>query len=108
MNNFVQKGCTLDVIAPSGGVVSGTPFLWGTVLAVPTTTAAAGETVAAMVNGVFSLPKATSTTPAAGGKAYWDDTAKKITTTASGNTEVGFFTVAALSADTICYVKLSK
>lgn len=108
MKNFVQPGSVVDFIAPSGGVVSGTPLLIGTILVVPQTTAAATEVFAGDVNGVFELPKATTTTPAAGGIAYWDDTAKKITTTASGNTAVGWFTVAALSADTTCFVKLDK
>lgn len=108
MKNFVQPGCVVDFTAPSGGVTSGTPVLIGTVLVVPQTTALVGESFAGAVHGVFELPKATSTTPAAGGAAYWDDTAKKITTTASANTLVGWFTLAALSADTTCFVKLDR
>jgi predicted RecA/RadA family phage recombinase len=108
MKNFIQTGCIIDFTAPSGGVVSGTPLLIGTVLVVPQVTAAEGESFAGAVYGVYELPKATSTTPAQGGIAYWDNTAKKITTTASGNTAVGFFTAAALSADTTCFVKLDR
>lgn len=108
MKNFVQPGYIVDFTAPVGGVTSGTPVLFGTILAVPQTSAAAGESFAGAVSGVFELPKATSTTPAVGGVAYWDDTAKKITTTASGNTAVGWFTLAALSADTTCFVKLDR
>lgn len=108
MKNFVQPGCIIDVPAPSGGAVSGTPFLVGTVLFVPQRSEPAGTLVACCVHGVFELPKATGTTPAIGGIAYWDDTAKKITTTASGNTAVGWFVEAALTGETVVNVKLDR
>lgn len=108
MKNYVQPGCIVDFIAPSGGVTSGTPVLIGTVLVVPQKSAAVGETFAGAVHGVFELPKATGVTPAAGGTAYWDDTAKKVTTTASGNTAIGWFTAAYLTGDTLANVKLDR
>lgn len=110
MKNFIQPGCIVDVIVPSGGVVSGVPFLLGTVLCVPQTTAAATELVACAVNGVFELPKATGTTPAAGGICYWDDSAKKVTTAAASgaNAIVGWFVNAGLTGDTTIWVKLDR
>lgn len=108
MKNFMQPGCIIDFVAPSGGVTSGTPVLFGTVLAVPQTTAAATEVFAGAVNGVFELLKAATVTPAAGGIAYWDDTAKRITTVSSANTAVGWFTAAALAGAATCFVKLDK
>lgn len=108
MKNFVQPGHVIDVIAPTGGVVSGVPFLLGVILCVPQMTAAQTELVACAVNGVFDLPKATGVTPAAGGLAYWDDTAKKVTTASASNTLVGWFVNAGLTGDTTIWVKLDR
>lgn len=101
MKNWLQPGDTLDVAAPSGGVVSGTPYLIGALFGVASVTAAEGETFALARTGVFqNLPKATHATDqawAVGDLLYWDDSAKKLTRTASGNTLVGIATAAAAS-----------
>lgn len=101
MKNFVQPGDTLTLTAPSGGVVSGTPLLLGALFGVPVITAAAGETFTLAREGVYSgLPKATHATDqawAVGDLLYWDDSAKKLTKTASGNTLVAIATAAAES-----------
>lgn len=101
MKNFVQCGDTLDLAAPVGGVVSGTPYLVGALFGIAAISAAAGETFTLTRVGVFgNLPKATHATDqawAVGDLLYWDDTAKKLTKTALGNTLVAIATVAALS-----------
>lgn len=107
MKNFIQPGHTLDMIAPSGGVVSGTPLLIGALFGVPATTVAAGATFAFDVVGVFTLPKATSQAWTQGAIVYWDDTAKKITTTSTDNTKVGCAVEVAGSSDTTGVVRLN-
>lgn len=104
MINFSQKGDILDLTAPAGGVVSGTVYKIGSIVCVAVTTAAAGETFAALTEGVVSLPVG-SDTPAEGGKAYFksDNT---ISTTASGNTLCGAF-VGAKDASNNALVKLT-
>jgi predicted RecA/RadA family phage recombinase len=90
MKNFLQPGDCIDLVAPAGGVTAGTPLLMGSILVVPTTTAAATVAFVGCVTGVFSVTKADSQAWTVGAKIYWDDTAKNFTTTATSNTLVGF------------------
>jgi predicted RecA/RadA family phage recombinase len=55
--------------------------------------------------GVYELAKATGAITA-GAKVYWDNSAKNVTTTASGNSLIGAATVAALSGDATVIVRL--
>lgn len=104
--NFLQPGNKLDLTAPSGGVVSGTVYLIGTLLVVAQGTAAQGETFTGMVEGVFTLPKATGQAWTEGAKVYWDNTAKNFTTTSTSNTLAGVAAAAAGSSDTTGSVRL--
>ncbi|QJP14680.1 DUF2190 family protein [Starkeya sp. ORNL1] len=100
MKTYLGKGDTVDLTAPSGGVVSGVAYLLGVLVAVANVTAAQGVTVAFSRSGVFTLPKATGQTWTEGAVLYWDNTAKNFTTTASSNTKAGVALAAAASGDT--------
>lgn len=92
MRNFVSSGGSLDLVAPSGGVVSGRGVKIGGLFGVAATTAAEGETFALAKRGVFDFAAETHASTqgmAVGDTAYWDDTNKRITKTSSGNTAVG-------------------
>ena len=54
---FVQPGDTINLVAPSGGVTSGTPVLIGSLVVIPTVTALVGVSFAAHVIGVHTLAK---------------------------------------------------
>lgn len=54
--NYVEDGESLTLIAPAGGVVSGTAYAIGTLAVVALVTAAEGVPFAARATGVFSLP----------------------------------------------------
>lgn len=95
MKNFVQEGNVLGFTAPTGGVESGKPVKIGSVVVVPVTDAAEGDTFQGHRCGVFNV--ATSDTPTEGAKAYLTGS-NLITTTASGNTLVGAFVSAKDSA----------
>lgn len=56
MKNFIQDGSVLTLIAPAGGVVSGTPVAIGQLVVVPVTTVAAGLPFQGHAVGVFRLP----------------------------------------------------
>jgi predicted RecA/RadA family phage recombinase len=110
VKNYISKGEVLTLTAPSGGVVSGNAYLIGSLLVVATVTAAEGAKFTAVTEGIVDLPKAVEDALTGGGKVYWDNSAKKITTVSGGNTLVGVavlpivpFTVAlatnALAAD---------
>lgn len=90
MKNFVQPGEILTLTAPSGGVTSGTAYKIGDLIVVATVDAAEGVGFAAFVGrGVISYTKPGSQAWAEGVKVYWDDSAKKFTTTSGGNTLAG-------------------
>lgn len=56
--NYVEDGNSLTLIAPAGGVVSGTAYAIGALAIVALVTAPAGQPFAARATGVFSLPTA--------------------------------------------------
>lgn len=96
MKNRVQLGNTLTFIA-AADVLSGQGLLLGgTVFGVSAYTVKSGEEGEAQIEGVFSLPKA-AVTNTAFAAAYWDNTNKVVTTTATSNTLIGFFTIAGAS-----------
>lgn len=105
MKNFVQPGVNLTLAAPRD-LASGEGFLVGAIFAVASTAAKTGEQVVGVTEGVFELPKAAGAVTQ-GAKAYWDDTARKITTVAAGGVLVGAFVDAAANADAVGRAKLT-
>ena len=93
MKNQTGSGAIVTVAAPSGGVVSGSPVLIGSKLfGVPQTTAAQGTLFGLMRKGQFDMKaegSASGQAWAAGDDIYWDNTAKQMTKTSSGNLLVG-------------------
>lgn len=89
MKNHVQRGSAITVIAPSGGVVSGQALLVGDLFGVCLHDAAQTLPVVMETEGVFTLKKATGTINP-GVRVFWDDTAKRITTTTTSNRCVGW------------------
>ena len=108
MRNFQQIGDTIGVTAPTGGVVSGQGLLVGALFGVAAVDAAEAAKFSLALTGCYRLPKATGNGLTEGQKAYWDDTAKNITGTASGNTLVGHAIEAAASGATEAVVRLSN
>jgi predicted RecA/RadA family phage recombinase len=105
--NYVQHGHVLDLTAPAGGVVSGTPYLIGSIFGVAVDTVAQGLPFPHGVDGVWgSLPKKTAEAWAEGQALYWDDVNKYLTTTAGSLKRVAFAVVAAQAADTVGTAKI--
>lgn len=102
-----QLGNVLSMTAPVGGVVSGTTYKIGTHVGVAEITADAGASFPLVLIGVHLLTKLAGEAWGEGVAVYWDDTAKKWTTTASGNSKAGTAAVSALSAATTGYVRLN-
>lgn len=109
MKNFIQEGDAIDFVAPAGGVVSGQGLLLGAAFGVVRHSAAVGVQSILDLEGVFTLPKAATVTPAPGAVLYWDDTAKAVTTTVGTNVKIGVHTglVAAGAADATLPVRLN-
>lgn len=100
----------IKVIAPSGGVTKGIPFLLGSLVLIPLVTAAAAAEVECYTRGVFRMPKNTSTALSAGRWVKWDVSAGELVliTTAAADFNVGRTRKAALTADTHVEVVLEN
>lgn len=106
MKNFVQRGESLDLTAPAGGLVAGQAHLFGALFGVAFTNIPAGEKGAVATVGVFTLPKATDEALTEGAAAYWNGTA--VTGDPSGNTPIGHVVETAATADTTAVVRISN
>ncbi len=107
MKNHIQRGDTLTIPAPAGGVLSGGMVLSGSLFGVAASDADAGEDVAVSVEGVFELPKASADTVTVGAKLYHDAAADELTTVSTDNTLVGYAAAAAGAGVTTVTVKLT-
>jgi predicted RecA/RadA family phage recombinase len=88
MRNYIQPGHALTLAAPYD-VVSGDGLLVGAIFGVASHDALSGAEVETQLTGVLDLAKVASQAWTAGAKVYWDNTAKRATTVASGNTLIG-------------------
>lgn len=106
--NYVQEGDVIDYANASGSTItSGTPVLIGARLGVALADIANGATGSVQVEGVFTVTKLGTDTVAAGALLYWDNTNKRLTTTASGNTLAGFAVAAAGSGVITVNIKIN-
>ena len=88
MKNFIQRGQVITAIAPYS-LTSGQGVKVGALFGVASSHAVTNSEVEVVREGVFELAAVTSESAAIGAKIYWDDTARRLTTTAGGNLLVG-------------------
>ncbi len=104
--NYNQTGDTIEfpILA---AVVSGTPVLYGTKLLIPlVSSATVGDIIAHKATGVFTIDKTTGEAWAVGTPLYWDDTTKKLTTTAGSLKLVAWATYPQIAGATTGQAKL--
>lgn len=109
MRNYVQPGETITVTAPYA-LSPGDGCLVGIMFGISCGTYANGAEAEIQVDDAVYDITALSTDTASGTAlvaAYWDNTNKRITTTASGNTKVGVIVAAKVSGDTTARVRLN-
>ena len=100
MRNFIQPGDSLAVIVPyASGVAAGDGILVGALFGVAAVDGAQNAVIEAQTRGVFDLAKEPSLAIAAGARVFWDNTNRRVTTTATGNFCVGIATQAAAAGD---------
>jgi len=104
---FISDGKYIDH-TPAGALASGDVVVQGDLVGVVERPLAAGELGALAVDGVFDFTKNTGVAYTVGTILYWDDAANVVTTTASGNKQIGKVARAAASADTTVRVRLSQ
>jgi predicted RecA/RadA family phage recombinase len=105
MKNYIQEGEVVTLTAPYA-VSSGGGALVGALFGVAVTDVANGAEGEFSIEGVYTLPKATGALTQ-GAKVYWDNSAKKVTATATDNTLIGCALKAAASGDATAVVRLN-
>ncbi len=105
MKNYIQPGNVLPLTMPAA-VKSGDGVLVGTLFGVAAIDGASGAVVDCALTGVYELPKATGAITQ-GQAIYWDNTAKKVTGTASSNRLIGAAIEAAVSGAATLRVRLA-
>ena len=106
MKNYIAEGKVLSFTSPTGGVTSGQAILVGAILGVAIADYAETLVGQYAVRGVFSVIKVTTDVISEGASLYWDDTAKKLTVTATDNTKVGYAAAAAGNGSTTVNIVL--
>ena len=106
MKNFRKSGKTTTFTA--GGTIAGgnIALLGNGLFGVNHYDVVSGEEGEAQMEGIFEFAKTSANTPAAFADAYWDDTAKEVTTTLTANTLIGQFIQAYGSGDVLAQVRL--
>ncbi len=91
MKNFVQEGDRLQYANASGATItSGTPVLVGVRIGIASEDIPNNTTGILAMEGVFTVSKLSTDVVAQGALLYWDNTNKRLTVTATGNTVAGY------------------
>ena len=109
MKNFVQPGDSLAMAVPyAAGVTAGQGMLVGALFGVAAVDGAQNAVIEGATAGVFDLTKQPSLAITAGARVFWDDTNRRITTTATSNYQVGIVVLASATSDTTVRVWLQR
>ena len=105
MKNYVSQGNFLTLAAPYDRL-SGQGALVGSIFGVAVSDVLNGANGVFATSGVFTLPKTSALACSVGDSLYWDNTAKEVNKTSSGNTLVGYAVSAAANPSATVNVKL--
>lgn len=106
MKNYKRPGKSIAAVA-TAPVASGDLVVIGALVGVASTSAAAGETFEAALEGVFEVPKTSAQAWTIGAKVYLTS-GGEVTTVASGNTAMGHAFAAAADPSAKGLVRLSN
>lgn len=107
MNNYVQEGEVLTLVAPYD-VASGAGALVGSIFGVATGTYASGAPGEFRVEGVFSLAKTSAQAWTQGQRVYWDNTNKRCDSDGTVGLLIGVATEAAANPSSTGRVRLNE
>ena len=96
MKTYVQDGNAIDILALAA-LTAGQSLLVGDLFGVVLADAANGAAAVIQTSGVFTLKKATGSI-GVGARVFWDDTAKRVTTTTTSNRCIGWHVGTAANA----------
>jgi len=109
MRNFIQPGNSLAASVPYvGGVTSGQGMMVGALFGIAAVDGAQNAIIEAQTQGVFDITKEPALAIAAGSRVFWDNTNRRITTTATANFQVGIAALSALAGDATVRVWLCR
>lgn len=106
MKIFIQPGDALELTAPGGGVVSGTPVLIGKLFVIPAVSASATAKFNGYISGVFQLPKTSAQAWAEGDRIYWDAGNARADNVASVGQLIGIATRTAANPSATGFVRI--
>jgi predicted RecA/RadA family phage recombinase len=104
---FIQDGDYIDY-TPGSAVAAGDVIVQGDLVGVAKGDIAANKLGALALTGVFDFAKNTGVAYTVGQILYWDDTTNVVTTTASGNKQIGKVVRAAATTDSTVRMRLSQ
>jgi predicted RecA/RadA family phage recombinase len=105
MQNFIQEGTVLTLVAPRA-LTSGEGFLVGSQFAVATSASLISVDVEGLTEGVVSLPKTSAQAWTQGQKIYWDNTNFRCDSTSTIGILIGVATEVAANPSSTGVVKL--
>ncbi len=105
--NFVAPGHQVTMTAPYA-LSSGQGALVGALFGIAQHDALISASVVLGLDGIYDIAKEPALVISAGARVFWDNTNRRITTTATSNFAVGICTVAAAGADTTVRVLLER
>ena len=106
MRNYVHAGDVMPLTAPYA-VATGGGFLVGSLFAVAAAAAGSGAAVQGHTRGVFILTALSTDTGSECARVFWDDTNRRCTVSASGNTLIGCLAAAKTNGQTTMRVRLN-
>lgn len=107
MNTQVNRGKSIEVIAPGGGYASGQPVKVGSLVGISSNTYLVGATAVIWLTGTHIVAKA-AVAFTAGALLYWDATNSVFTNVATSNTFAGYAWADALAGDATGLIMLRQ
>lgn len=111
MKNYLAKGDVFNGVTNGSGatVLAGGGILIGSLIGIALSDIANGASGPCAMVGIYSHAKdaGAGTGGAQGSVVYWNNTSKKFTAVASGNTLVGKFAAACIDGDTSAQILLN-
>ncbi len=104
---FLQDGNSIDY-TPGSDVQPGDVVVLGSLIGIATRPIPANTTAGLAIRGVFRIAKLSTDVVTAGAVLYWDNTNKRVTTTATGNTRIGLAVAASPSGQATADVLINS
>ncbi|MDR2763124.1 MAG: DUF2190 family protein [Planctomycetaceae bacterium] len=102
---FIYEGNAVEFLADTE-IAAGTVVVQGSLVGITKVDIPAGSLGVLHLVGVYDVEKSNVAIPI-GSKVYWDNTAKKATLNATGNSQLGIAIIAATTDDPIVRIKLT-